>query len=109
MLCDRYDDDLHGSDGRRKHKTVIVAVSHDYAADETGGNAPRGLKRELAGIVLVGKLDVEGARKAVAEEVACSCLKCLAVMHERFDAVCGNGARKFVAFGLFAFENGHRQ
>ena len=107
MRCNRDDYRLNRCNVGGQNESVIVAVSHNYSTDKTGGNAPRGLMRMNALIFLIGVGDVKRLCKAVAEIVRSTCLQCFAVVHESFDCVCRLGSCKLVRFGLFTLYNRH--
>ena len=109
MLSNGNDNDLYGSYSRRKNESAVVAVSHDNCADETGRNAPACLVGVNALVFLICVLNVESLCETVTEVVRCSCLKCLAVVHESLDSVCGFSSGELVALGLFALYNGHSE
>ena len=109
MLSDRDDHNLNRSDCRRQNQAVVVAVGHDDAADQTGGNTPRSLVRGLRFVLTVLELDFKGFGKVVAEVVGGTCLQALAVVHHRFDGVSSLCAGKLFRVGLFAADNRHSQ
>ena len=105
VACHRDDNQLDGRNARRQDKALVVAVGHDDRADQTGGNAPRGLLHILQGVVLIRILHIKCLGKAVAEVMARAGLQRLAVMHHGFDGVGLFRTRKALLFGLFALEH----
>ena len=107
MLSDGNDDYLNRRYHRGQDKTVVVAVGHDDAAYDAGGQAPAGLMGIGLLVVFVGKGDVERAGEAVAEIVAGSGLERLVVVHHALDGVCALGTGELFLVGLVAAHDGH--
>ena len=109
VLRDRDDDDLNRRNARGQDKTAVIAVGHNDAADDTGGETPGGLHRVLLHIVLVGKGDAELLCKTVAEEVTRTGLESLLVMHHALDGVGVDCTGELFLIGLVAADNRHSQ
>ena len=107
MLRNGHDDDLNGRYLGRQDEAVVVAVSHDDAADDTGRHAPRGLMGVLELVVLIGEGDAKLLGKAGAEVVARAGLERLVVVHHALDGVGVDGAGKLLLLGLVAPYDGH--
>ena len=69
-LGDGNDDDLDGGQFGGEHEAFIVAVGHDQATDEAGGDAPAAGPDVFFLVVGVAELDVEGFGKVLAQVVA---------------------------------------
>lgn len=67
---DGHDDRLHGRDDGRQHEAALIAVRHDDAADEAGGDAPRRRVAVFERAVLIGKLNVERLGEILPEVMA---------------------------------------
>ena len=87
MLGNRQNHHLNRCNLGRQYQTVIVAVGHNDAADQTGGHAPRGLMGVDLLIVFVCKGNVKGLCKAISKVMGCTCLQSLAVVHHTLDGV----------------------
>ena len=109
MLRNGDDDDLNGRNARGQDKTAVIAVGHDDASNDTGGETPRGLHRVLLHVVLIGKGNAELLGKTVAEEVTRTGLESLLVMHHALDGVGVDCTGELFLIGLVAADNGHGQ
>ena len=104
----RQHDDLDGRYPRREHQAVVVAVSHDEAADHARRHAPARLKRAAQLVLLVRERYAEGLCKAVAEIVARAGLQGLVVVHHALDGVGVLRAGELLLLGLVAADDRHR-
>ena len=94
-----------GATAGGEHKAVVVAVGHDNGTDNAGGHSPGCLVRIAKLVFTVGKLDSEGLGKAVAEIMAGSALKSLAVVHHGLYGIGGLGSGEFFLVGFLALYN----
>ena len=84
-LVDRNHNDLDRGQSRRKDKSVVIAVSHHEGSHKPRGNAPGCGPHVLLQAFLVCIFHIERLGEVLAEEMRCSGLESLPVLHHRLD------------------------
>ena len=109
MLGNRQNHNLDGCNLGGQHQTIVVAVGHDDAANQPGGNTPGSLEGVGALVVLIGEGNVKGLCKAVTEIVGSTGLECLAVVHHALHGIGCLSTVELLLIGLLAAGDRHRQ
>jgi hypothetical protein len=109
FVAHRDHDALDVREPRRDAEPVVVAVRHDQAAHHPRRRAPRRGPCGLSLALGVQELDLEHARKVLAELVARAHLERLAVAHHRFARQRILRAGKSLLCSLQADDNGDRE
>ena len=108
MLGNRDNDQLCRRDARRQNQSVVVAVYHDDAPDQTGRYAPGGVVWVSLFIITVQVGNVKGLGKMLSEVMGSTGLQSLSVMHQRFHGIGCGSAREFFFFAFLSNDNRNR-
>ena len=82
-------------------------MGHDEGTHQTSGYAPRSGPNIIELVVLVDKLNIECLGEVLAEEVGCTALQGLSVLHQTFDGIGVEGTGKTFVGALHTLHHGH--
>ena len=107
ILVDRNNHHLYGSQFRRQHQTVVVAVGHNEGTHQAGRNAPRSCPYIFEFVVFVDELHVERLGEILPEEMRRTRLQGFPVLHHGLDGIGIEGAGKPLVSRFHTLDNRH--
>ena len=107
LVQHRQNHNVRRRQARRNHEAVIVGVRHDQRTNQTRAHAPTGCPRKFLLTIGIKKLNLTCLGKVLSQEVACSSLQCLAILHHGFNAIGLYCAWESLAFSLAALNHRH--
>ena len=104
---DRHNHHLNWSQLWRKHQTVVVAVGHDKRTHQASGNTPRCSPNVIELVFIVDKFHIKCLCEVLTQEVRCTTLQSLAILHHSFDGVGFECASKAFVSSLYTLHYRH--